>query len=525
MKKIWIDRSRYESSLHCLRERWYTYHAGGKGIVSARKPLPLAVGGAVHAGLAALLRACIGIGGDSIILGSIASMEDAAVRAALADFSQYRRALDTRDEHLGLSTDAPKPVETEAAEDYLYAEQSALVEGMVRAYARRRLRPLVEQYEVLEVEREGQWLLSTWPTAPAAGETPEDWGRELWFMSRPDALLRDRQTNQLLLLSYKTASGWDWRREQDAMHDMQGLSEGVEVERRLAGWWEYTQRAVRVAAPDGGLYIGKDEQGNAIHCPIAMRNFLSAQPAPPRISAIRYEFLLKGDRRTDKELSAELQSEVRIQRSHLIRQYVAQSVPARGTAGYAVGDVCWSWDFIRDDQRSGSLAWQNWRSRGVWTQPGGVRAWIDALDEAAMLMSEADSTLGIEPLPLGYKCDAQAVGVTAQHPLDAVFTPPVIVYRNDDELRDLVDQMESRERGIAEGVAEVATAASAGERRHLLNAHFPMNRRACVYPSSCGYAKLCYGGAELQADPVGSGLYTIRTVNHPQEDSDAAAGA
>ena len=39
-------------------------------------------------------------------------------------------------------------------EAYLMAEQSALVEGMVRAYARRRLRPLLEEFEVLEVERE-----------------------------------------------------------------------------------------------------------------------------------------------------------------------------------------------------------------------------------------------------------------------------------------------------------------------------------------------------------------------------------
>ena len=45
-------------------------------------------------------------------------------------------------------------------DDYLLRELAMLVEGMVRAYARRRLRPLLEQFEVLEVEREGEWKLA-----------------------------------------------------------------------------------------------------------------------------------------------------------------------------------------------------------------------------------------------------------------------------------------------------------------------------------------------------------------------------
>ena len=58
------------------------------------------------------------------------------------------------------------------------------------------------------------------------------------FMSRPDALLLEKSSGQLYLQSFKTTSGWDVRRARDAEHDMQGLSEGVEVERRLARWWE-----------------------------------------------------------------------------------------------------------------------------------------------------------------------------------------------------------------------------------------------------------------------------------------------
>ena len=56
MKTYYTDRSRQEQQDRCARARWHAYHDGGRGMVLARRPLPLAVGGAVHAGLAALLR-------------------------------------------------------------------------------------------------------------------------------------------------------------------------------------------------------------------------------------------------------------------------------------------------------------------------------------------------------------------------------------------------------------------------------------------------------------------------------------
>ena len=147
----------------------------------------------------------------------------------------------------------------------------------------------------------------------------------------------------------------------------------------------------------------------------------------------------------------------------------------------------------------------------------GVKEWIDKLDDAAETMSAEDSTMGLEPRLLGYKCDAQAVGVTREHPLDAVFIPPIHIYRNDDELRDLVDQMEAQERRVAEGVAQVHAATDDGERRHALNVHFPQTRRACSYPTECQFTKVCYGGEDIRRDPVASGLYRIRRANHPQE--------
>jgi len=539
--KIFIDRSRYEQAQRCLRSRYLEYHFGGTGITSSRKPLPLAVGSSVHEGLAYLLangEACLKnerLREENSLPSKdwFSVIEDSAVAVALADFAEYQNALDPPDAEraiiepsqseinaaVGAETDAPlhaMDARRNEFDDYLFREQSALVEAMVRAYARRRLRPLLEEFEVLEVEREGKWKLGEYTVEgqgydPLLG-IPREW-MELWFMSRPDALLRHRQTNQLYIQSYKTAASWDMRKEKDAQHDMQGLSEGIEIERRLGQWWDVIQHAKETHTP---VSMGREAD-----CPPAMQRYLFALDAPPRIHAVRMEYLLKSERWVDKDLSMKYGVEMRSQRSPLIRQYVAVSVPQRGVAGYSIGDVNCSWDFIREDGREGSLAWQNFKSRPVWEEPGGIKAWIDKLDDAAPVMSGEDSTMGLEPRQLGYKCDAQVTGYLKNHPLDAVFVPPLVIYRSDDALRDLVEQMEASERRIAEGVAAVNSAENADEVRHLLNINFPQTLRACSYPSQCQFVPICFGGEAIQHDPLGSGQFKTRRPNHPQEGENA----
>lgn len=590
-QKHFIDRSRIESFQRCNRKRWHEYHDGRQqhGITPARISLALCVGGSVHAGLAELLR-------EAVMLEKYGKIpdersEEQAVAVALADFSQHTSAglqVDASEAHamgqgqddnsygemlrrqalaLGMTeAEANDFVITNAGgreraasefDRYLVAEQTALVEAMVRAYARRRLRPLLEEFEVLEVEREGTWILKEWwdcgrckaeqwATAGICGvcghsnlgADAESRHHQLWFMSRPDALLRHRIDSHLEILSYKTTGAWDIRKDADAKRDMQGLSEGVEVERRLGDWWSCLKHE---QDPDT---LGRitNEYGPPSDQMIA---FLRSCSAPPRIDAIRYEYLLKGERWKDKELSAQLGMDVRSQRSALIRQYVATSIPKKGTASYSVGDVCWSWDYIKEDGTSGSLAWQNWQSHPVFNEGGGdayaeantspnvtgassrVKSWIDKLDASHETMSAYDSTTGLPPRSLGYASEAQRLGTTTQHPLDAVFIPPITVMRNDDELRDLFEQVEAQERRIAEAVSLIHAvsdnakahndAVDEGEKRSLLNRHFPQTRRACEYPGTCEFAKLCWGASELRADPEGSGMYKQRVANHPQE--------
>jgi len=517
---VWTDRSRTETYQRCPRLRFLEYHQNGTGIAPARKPLALCVGGSVHVGL------------EHLLLGDT---EDVAVAAALADFATHRRALalDTTEltamttvdpqslesqmlataADLGLPADDPSLValakQRDSAsaqfDDWLWQEQASLVEGLVRAYSRRRLRPLLEEYEVLEVEREGDWELYEGVHGTNLTVVPA-----IRFMSRPDALLRNRNDNSLYLLSFKTAASWDIRKARDAEHDMQGLSEGVEVERRLAAWWQEMRQA-------GGLLNVPAGYTAAEVLPVV--NFLGGVPAPPRILGIRYEYLLKGSRWQDKELSQRFGLNVWSQRSHLIRRFVAHSTPSRGknASAFNVGDQAWSWDYHLEDGSTSKLSASNWHGEPVWEHGGSVRAWIDALDDAEETMSAYDSTTGADPRPVGWKSRAQAVGYTAQHPLDAVFVPPITVFRQDEELRNWVEQTEYQERRVAEAVAQLESTTDEGERRSLLNQHFSQTRKACEYPSTCAMSKICWGSEDLQRDPLGSGLYRRREPNHVME--------
>jgi hypothetical protein len=481
----------------------------------------------VHEGLAVLLREgqaaqdddARAKAGASYVYHGLPEIEERAVAAALADFAQFQSRLALE------PTEAPA-VEVTDYDKYLYAEQAALVEAIVRAYARRRLRPLLEQFTVLEVEREGEWMLSTYggprwsPSLCARCQVGVDddgdgncrycskmsdedakvirGGREateIVFMSRPDALLLERSTGQLYLQSFKTTSGWDVRRARDAEHDMQGLSEGVEVERRLGEWWQEIR--------SGQL---ESHEMDALVPNWATRQYLATLTAPPRILAVRYEYLLKGERWRDKDLAARFGFDARAQRSPLVRGYL--------NAGMAAGDEQWNiaWDYLKGEGtgETSKLNYRAWKSAPIFEHMS-VAAWITMLDESAMAVS------GDTGGELGFKSAAQATGYLPAHPLDEVFLPPVIVYRQDDDLRDMVEQMEAAERRTAEGVAAVNAAADEGERRSQLNRHFPQTRRACSWPTECPYVKVCYGGEDIRREPMASGLYQIRRPNHIQE--------
>lgn len=520
-QRIYTDRSRYLEFQHCPRKRYLAYHFGGMGIEPKRRSWHLALGSAVHEGLAALLTAA---------MEGVATLENArqnetfAVEVALRAYDRetsHGLAMD-RDETAQVTADpggasltqllqaslddefaspvAPLvipgglAVAPESQSSYTLRELRALTEAMVRAYARRRLPVLLAEFDVLEVEREGEWKVAEMETfdlphqwskgiphprcsncgvyadAPGAADSTCSVNRsvsELWFASRPDALLLHRATQTLHIMSFKTTGTWDGRKERDAGRDVQGLSEGVEVERRLESWWN----TVKEVEQDGQ---GFEEPKSAIVA------YLSSLSAPPRIHAIRYEYLLKGARKQED-------------RGPLTGLWTQRTPLLRGYFDEKSGEWAHSWTWQQEDELGTTvkrtLTWNRWKGRPAWEdridQPGGVTHWIDMLDRGVIQPGAGD--------------------VLAEQ-----FPAPITVYRSDDDLRDWLEQVESQEVGVARAVAAV-------QDRSDLNRLFPQHRRSCSYPSDCQFVPVCFGPADAKEDPVGTGLYQIRVPNHPQE--------
>lgn len=184
-----ISRSALAEYQRCPRKYYWQQAYKGVGVVPRKQALPLLFGSCTHLGLQSLLE-----NGDI----------DEALRLADHEFTVQTRA---------------KGLDLQASEDtmFVYNEQRALLEALLRAWFLVRYPSFTAEYEVLDIEREELWT-------PRAG---------IGFMARADGLLRSRSDESLYILSFKTAKQWSAKTDQEARSDIQGISELVAVEARL----------------------------------------------------------------------------------------------------------------------------------------------------------------------------------------------------------------------------------------------------------------------------------------------------
>ena len=330
-------------------------------------------------------------------------------------------------------------------DDYLREELAAQVEAMVRAYARRRLRPLLEQFEVLEVEREGEWKLGEALLPEDLVIDGEVCGVEqvptpIIFMSRLDALLLERQTGYLYLQSYKTTGQWDRRREADAQVDMQGLSEAVDVENRLGGAWQFLNDiremketlALATAQNEKFTWDRITKSENLVMGLVNSRTmeWLRHVPEPPKVLGVRYEYLLKGPRRQDKKDLTPAGFARYVADTPLIRAYKQDGIT------FDDRRWCHSYDWFEITGKSRRLDYRSWAKAPVWKfMP--IADWIDKLDKG-------------EVQPDCYDEHGNALDILAEQ-----FVTPIHVFRNEDDMRDMLEQLEAQETQMAEDVAAV----------------------------------------------------------------------
>lgn len=174
---FYTDRSRMAAYQDCKRLRYLTYHYRAKGLSRTSASLPLINGDFVHKALAALI---VGEDLDGVL-------------EALSN--EYRATMQGR------------TVYGELDLDFLINEQLALLEGLVRAWHRVRLNPILADYTIVDVEKEVEWEM-----AP-----------HITVMLRMDLVLRRKRDGLLFVKDYKTlgAINDDWAKKFE--HDSQLL--------------------------------------------------------------------------------------------------------------------------------------------------------------------------------------------------------------------------------------------------------------------------------------------------------------
>jgi hypothetical protein len=166
---ILVDRSRITTFHRCPRERFLGYHFGGQGIARTGMSLPLVGGIAYHSAFENILK-----GGDldTVIADTLATYET-EVRA--------RGIYGIDDSHM----------------EFLIAEQSRLLDGLVRGWVATRMPLFLDRFEIHAIEQEFAFHLSP----------------EIIQMMRLDVIARRRSDGMLFIPDFKgtgTAASY-WR--------------------------------------------------------------------------------------------------------------------------------------------------------------------------------------------------------------------------------------------------------------------------------------------------------------------------
>ncbi len=170
---IFYSQSSVGTDWDCQRRRYLGGEYGGQGLTINETSLPLFIGESLHAGLAAIAH---GVDIDEICAAAVAQIRSTLLSA----------------EHLGVSAEFVSPEEEQYAN-----EQAALVEGLLRGFARHVWPRFAADYEVVLVEGEQIYRHNE-------NGQPDEGGRFV-FMSKPDLIVRDKE-GSLWYIEYKSTS-------------------------------------------------------------------------------------------------------------------------------------------------------------------------------------------------------------------------------------------------------------------------------------------------------------------------------
>jgi len=468
-RQKFTSRSAIEDYQKCPRLRWWRQFALGRGISPSKKSIPLSTGSCIHAGVEYLFRWAkeikleVGSSRETFNCSQL-EYESAIENAVSASRKLYHDLVfDAGFTGVGVSGDIN--------EKFTYNEQVALTEALIRAWAMKELPSILAEYEIVGTEKE---ITVNLP------------GTDIVFQARVDAELRHRIDRSYYNYSLKSVKMWNERSDKSYRKDLQGLTEiwAVENEREGLGRCEDTI----LNSLDWLKRRGYVQQTNIA----SIEKFLQSKlPLKGKVvDAVKFCFLIKGDRReSGKDYSY-------YDNGDGSGRYVTYSPLIRGykRIGTMSIEYAHSYKFPNPNNKSGmGTLGKGWEPFNVWEDKGvgGVKGWMEKLSE-----KDGEGKYVIQP-----DC-----GDIIKN---CVITPETYM-RSGGEVESAITQIVSQEHQVflGAGLIEVLPID--------LDRYFPQHRHSCHWPSDCEMLAACWNPMTGD-DPIGSGLYEIRTPHHEME--------
>lgn len=506
------SRTAFLTGQTCLRKRYLGFHYAQTGLSSGFVDLNLLTGTAVHRGLQHLLEHCRvdhpnGDFEEKCI--------DTAVEFALEVFKEE------------ITTKSINLHSTEMMNvQFVIEEHECLIEGLIRAFAIKRLKDLLEEYEVLEVEHEEIYELSPRIVCPVClGEgflisNPDRLIRNasdpkcsncnalgviggILFLAKADGLFRRKSDNKLIVLSIKTTSEYPLGNDEDEinsqfssvvirniLHDMQGCSETAVIQDRIdRAWnrWEFLNNDAEASIERSETFDAEELKFlNDYH-------WFKDYQEKPEVYAVQYEHLVTGKRRQSPAKSGIYKRSNFLIHPIKFESQIGIDVFGRGKS-FSNSEYKWKWGSGKHPK--------GWNSIDIWNDVG-IKLWVDLLASGK-----------IQP-ELG-------------NPLDEVIRTSELIIRTPEDIKEWKISIRFQEERISQDLDMLEIAANhdkkSGEEWSLFNnvlaERFPKNTQSChnYYGNDCTFVNLCHGGVQIE-DSLGS-LYQIRHPHHELEEEE-----
>lgn len=448
MYKLLMSRSALLSYQTCNRKFYYQYQYKGHGVVDNKLNIDLLIGEACHRGLQHLLEHCR-------IDHKNGDFTDTCIDEAVKYANDlYITRISTNDIDIHKSEDL----------GYVILETGALIEGLIRSFALYRLPSLLNEYDILEVEKEDIYNIN----------------ESSIFLGKADGLFKRKSDNKLVVLSIKTDSYLTENTIRDNTHDMQGISEIVIIKDRLNFLYDLlkTRNHLELGYDDNKLNYDKDWIINE-DVYNYMQDCYSKNLKNIEINLVQYEHLIKGGRRQDPAKSG-----IYKRQSPLLHPYKLNS-------GIDFKSKIFNPDEFMITFGQGRPP-KNWEKIDIWKiMP--VKQWIDMLN-----------TSQVQP----------EIGNILK---DIIYTSDLI-FRSNEEQEEWVESFGQVINNIDRDLTIYNLHKDSAASRNSFNKRFPKNTQSChnFYGKDCIFVDVCHNGLRID-EAFEFGTYQIRHPHHDLE--------